>query len=200
MRRSRSHRPLWLAVLLGGTAAHADAATEAKLRDALRATTAQLRTLEDEKARWQRTEADLRAELQTVRGLPAPVAPKVSPSERKQVAVLSRRVSELNEANARLRASLARCEPTAAKAAPPPQLADEERKRLAAEVGGLKEKLAGSEEKNLEMYRVSKELLAWLEKVGVGGEPFFAWKRVELENIAQEYGDRLLGQKVKQQP
>jgi len=48
------------------------------------------------------------------------------------------------------------------------------------------------------MYQVGKDLLAWLEQVGVGGEPFFGWKRVQLENVAQEYADRLMEQKVKQ--
>jgi len=189
---------LAVALLLGPAEARADAATEAKLRDALRGTTAQVRALEDEKARWQKTEADLRAELETLRGKQTPAA--ATSSEKKANAALSRRVSELNEANTKLRASLSKCETGgAAGQRPAADASDEERKRLAGEVDGLKQKLAGSEEKNLEMYRVSKELLAWLEKVGVGGEPFFGWKRNELENLAQEYGDRLLDQKVKQQ-
>ena len=189
-------RPLLvLTLLLAAAEARADAATEAKLRDALRATTAQLRGLEDEKARWQRTEADLRAEIQTMRGLSLPP----TKSSDKEVAALNRRVRELSDANGQLRASLSKCEARPA-VAPAAGQTDEEKKRLAGEVTGLKEKLAGSEEKNLEMYRVSKELLAWMEKVGVGGEPFFGWKRVELENIAQEYGDKLLEQKVRPQP
>jgi phage shock protein A len=184
------------ALFLVPVEARADAATEAKLRDALRATTSQLRALEDEKARWQKTEADLRAELETVRAQPA--AAKTSDPEKRAVASLNRRVNELTDANARLRASLGKCE-TATAPQPVPASSDEERKRLAGEVDGLRRELAGSQEKNQEMYRVSKELLAWLEKVGVGGEPFFGWKRNELENIAQDYGDKLLDQKVKKQ-
>ena len=187
---------LTLALLLAPAVARADAATEAKLRDALRGTTSQLRALEDEKAKWQKTEADLRAELETLRGQSA--AAKTSDSEKRAVASLNRRVNDLTEANAKLRASLGKCEiAPAQRAAPEPS--EEDRKRAAGEVDGLRQKLAGSEEKNLEMYRVSKELLAWMEKVGVGGEPFFGWKRNELENIAQDYGDKLLEQKVKKQ-
>ena len=183
-------------LVLAPTGARADAATEAKLRDALRATTSQLRTLEDEKAKWQKTEADLRAELQTLRAQPA--ASKTPDSEKRAVASLNRRVNELTETNGKLRTSLSKCEAAPAqRAAPEPS--EEDRKRAAEELDGLKQKLAGSEEKNLEMYRVSKELLAWMEKVGVGGEPFFGWKRNELENIAQDYGDKLLEQKVKKQ-
>jgi predicted nucleic acid-binding Zn-ribbon protein len=185
-------------LLLGPTGARADAATETKLRDALRSTTSQLRALEDEKARWQKTEADLRADLETLRSKPLP--PAATSAERKATAALNRRVTELDDANAKLRAAISRCEAGGAgrqRAAAGAD--DEERKRLSGEIDGLKQKLAGTEEKNVEMYRVSKELLAWLEKVGVGGEPFFGWKRNELENIAQEYGDKLLDQKVKKQ-
>lgn len=185
---------LSLAMLMLGQEARADAATEARLREALRATTAQLRALEDEKARWVKTEADLRAELQTLRGLPPP--PRSTASDR-QVASLNHRVNELSEANGKLRASLSRCEASAAQR---PATGDSagERKQLGEEIATLKQRLATSEEKNLEMYHVGKDLLVWLEKIGVGGEPFFGWKRVELENVAQEYADRLLEQKVKQ--
>ena len=48
------------------------------------------------------------------------------------------------------------------------------------------------------MYQVGKDLIAWLEQIGVGGEPMFGWKRVQLENIAQDYEDKLYEKKVKQ--
>lgn len=193
---TRSQRFLGaLVVALASTEARGDAATEARLRDALRSSTAQLRALEDEKARWQKTEAELRAELQTLRGLPPPVAPK---STDRAVANLNRRVGELNDANAKLRASLSKCEAGGGQRPGAAEATDEERKQLNAQVTSLKERLVTSEEKNLEMYQVGKDLLVWLEKIGVGGEPFFGWKRVELENVAQEYADRLLEKKVKQ--
>jgi len=187
---------LFVFLVLGASNARADAATEAKLRDALRATTTQLRALEDEKARWQRSEAELKAELQALRAQPPP-----SKGNDRATATLSRRVNELGEANAKLRTSLSRCEAGTTQRAGGTAAAtsDEERKRLTDQVDGLQQKLAASEEKNLEMYQVSKELLGWLEKVGVGGEPFFGWKRVQLENVAQEYADRLQDKKVGRQ-
>lgn len=184
-----------LALLVLPGEARADAATEARLRDALRASTGRVQALEEEKARWAKTEADLRGELETLRGLP-PV-PKAKTSDR-QVASLSRRVNELSDANGKLRASLARCEAGTAQRPAASGPDDEARKKLATEVASLKQRLGASEEKNLEMYQVGKDLLTWLEKIGVGGEPFFGWKRVELENVAQEYADRLQDKKVKQ--
>jgi len=186
---------LSLALLVVGRQARADAATEARLREALRATTAQLRALEDEKAHSVKTEADLRAELQILHGLPPP--PRSTASDR-QVASLNRRVNELSDDNGKLRASLSRCEAGAAQRPATGDSAEEVRKQLGTEIASLKERLSTSEEKNLEMYQVGKDLLAWLEQVGVGGEPFFGWKRVQLENVAQEYADRLMEQKVKQ--
>lgn len=186
---------LSLAMLMLGREARADAATEARLRDALRATTAQLGALEDEKARWVKTEADLRAELQTLRGPPPP--PRSTASDR-QVASLNHRVNELTDSNGKLRASLSQCEASAAHRPATGDSTEEVRKQLGEEVATLKQRLTTSEEKNLEMYQVGKDLLVWLEKIGVGGEPFFGWKRVQLENVAQEYADRLLEQKVKQ--
>ncbi|HVP60157.1 MAG TPA: hypothetical protein VMT11_06340 [Myxococcaceae bacterium] len=175
-------------------AARADQGTEARLRDALRSTTAQLRALEDERAKAKETEAQLRRELETFHGLSVP-APAKSPS----VTALSRKLSEQTAANARLKDSLARCEagirkPAGAAAAP---VEDEERKKLNGEIASLKEKLAAAEAKNLEMYRVGKDLTNWLVEVGVGRERFFGWKSVELENIGQEYEDKLFEQRIK---
>src|SRR5262249_47395761 len=114
---------LTVASLVAPAIARADAATEAKLRDALRGTTSQLRALGDEKARWQKTEADLRAELETLRGQSA--AAKTSDSEKRAVASLNRRVNDLTEANNKLRVSLGKCEAgPAQRAAPEPSEED----------------------------------------------------------------------------
>ena len=179
-------------LLLRPTPARADAASEAKLRDALRSTTTQLRALEDEKARWQKTEADLRQEIQTMHGLPQP--PR---SNDKATAALNRRLSEQQSVNAKLKDSLARCEaaPKAEAREKPPD--PEELKRLQEQLALAQKQLGESEARNLEMYKISKELLDWLPSVGVGGERFFGWKSVELENTAQQYADRLFDQRVK---
>ena len=120
-------------------AARADPATEARLRDALRSTTAQLRALEDERARWKETEAQLRGELETLRG-----APKPSQAPSPSVSALNRKLSEQTAANARLKESLAHCEAGPQKSgnalARAPVVEDEERKKLTGEVASLKEK------------------------------------------------------------
>src|SRR5215471_6169145 len=187
-----SRRPLLVlliaAAALGPDLARADAATEARLRDALRSTTAQLRALEDERQRWQQAEAQLRRELETLHGLPSP-----SSAADRNLAAANRRVSEQQAANARLKESLARCQASVPATAAPTvgQLTEDERKKKDEEIAKLREALSASEARNVQMYRVGKDLIAWLHEIGVGGEPFFGWKRVQLENAAQQYEDRL---------
>jgi hypothetical protein len=186
-------------LMLFPATARADPATEARLRDALRSTTAQLRALEDERARWKETEAQLRRELESARGAARPSQPPAA-----SVTALNRKISEQATTNARLKESLAQCESRAARpasaVAPSAPVEGEERKKLTGEVASLKEKLSASEAKNLEMYRVGKDLTSWMVQNGVGGERFFGWKSVELENIGQEYEDKLFDQKVKVSP
>jgi len=188
-----------LLVVLGSADALADAATEARLRDALRSTTAQVRALEDERSKWQATEAELRREVQTLQSAKAPA--QARPSD-PSVSTLQRRLSEQADTNRKLKDSLARCQTQsgarATDAAGHGTDKDEERTRLTGEVTTLREQLKSSEARNLEMYQVGKDLIAWLEQIGVGGEPMFGWKRVQLENIAQDYEDKLYGKKVKQ--
>jgi len=196
------HRPplspvVFLLLLLVSKETRADAATETRLREALRTTTAQLRTLEDERTKWQATEAELRREIQTLHSLPSPA----QKSSDRTLATTQKRLSEEVDANKKLKDSLARCQaqsgPVSAVTGRHPDT-DDERTRLTGEVTKLREQLKASETRNLEMYQVGKDLIAWLEQVGVGGEPMFGWKRVQLENIAQDYEDKLYDKKVKQ--
>src|SRR5262249_26890653 len=180
-----------LSVLAPGRA-RADAATEAKLRDALRSTTAQLHALEDERVKWKETETQLRHELETLRAQPAPK------NQDKTVASLNRRLSEQNAATLRLREALDICRAsTPGKAVPPPTPAeaageaDPAKLAPTAPVKKLNERLATAETQNAELYQVGKDLIDWLVQIGVGGEPFLGWKRVELENVAQSYQEKL---------
>src|SRR5262249_1149 len=142
--RQRSPLPavMFFLVVLGSVEALADAATEAKLRDALRSTTAQLRALEAHKAKWQPTKAHLKRQVQTLQSAPAPVQSK---SSDRTVTTLQKRLSEQVDTNKKLKDSLARCQaPTAASGAAP-ELTDGERTRLTAEVTSLRNQLKASE-------------------------------------------------------
>jgi chromosome segregation ATPase len=190
----------------------ADAATETRLREALRSATSQLRTLEDERGKRQSKEAEQQKELESLRGQLA--KPKQAPGRGggRRVAELEQRVAELSDANAALReangklnASVAQSEKATQEASEAARSKEDERARLAAQVSSLHSQLSASEARNGRLYKVGKDIIDWLSKVGVGTalaarEPFLGVKRVELENVAQGYEDKLLEQKAKPQP
>lgn len=181
--------------------ARADAATETRLREALRATTAQLRTLEDERAKWQANEG-LQKEVESLRKDLA----AAKQSQAKGGAGLNRKLAEQAEANVKLAESLKQCLATSQEATTALTAKEEERARLAAESTSLSQRLSASEIRNLRMYKVGKSIIDWLNNLGVAAaigarEPFLGIKRVELENIAQDYEDKLLEQRAQvQQP
>jgi chromosome segregation ATPase len=197
------HRPLALllvvvsAAALRPGAARADAATETKLRDALRAATAQARTLEDDKARLQASEAALRKEVEELRKRPIP-----KDGADRKVAELQRRIGEQIEATSRLKGSLEKCEADSRGAAGAVRAAEQERARLATEGTAQQARLAAGDARNVRMYQVAREVLDWIDRLGPGEayearDPFLGLKRVELENVAQDYRDRLLEQKAR---
>lgn len=183
--------------LVGPTLARGDATTESRLRDALRSAQSQLRALEDERARWEQSEATLKKELEATKAELSAAPKKAGPSDR-ALAHLRARLTEAEEAVATLRGSLSTCERGSKEVADAARTSDAERSRLKAEVTSLEGSLAGSKAKNGKMYELAKEILDWVERSGArgGSEPVLGLKRVELENIAQDYQDKLIERKV----
>jgi chromosome segregation ATPase len=189
--------------LLLPASASAQSASDTRLREALRTTTTQLRAAEDERARLQASEAALKAELEAVRAEAATA--KRSGASRRQVdelnaklAEATRELAEQREAGKKASEALAQCQASAQDTA---HAKDEQEKRLGGEVASLGERIAALEEKNAQMYRVGKDVIDWLSAKGFGAalaarEPFLGLKRVELENAAQDYEDKLVAQKV----
>ena len=175
----------------------ADAASEARLRDALRAATAQVRTLEDEKVAWQAREETLRKEVEALRRRPPPA----DGGDRKAAERERKLALEVENAK-QLQASLERCQVLSKERAEAAQDLERQRTRLATEVTTLEGRLAAGEARVTAMYRVAKEVLDWIDLLGPGAaydarEPFLGLKRVELENVSQDYRDKLLDLKVK---
>jgi hypothetical protein len=170
----------------------ADAATETKLRDALRSTTTQLRVLEDERAAWQGKEAAMKKELEELRAQPK--APPRNRAAERELEEAKSRAAEQARASASLTASLERCEAGKADAS---RASEQERARLAAEAAKLAEGLAQARAKNERIYVVGKEIIDWLEREGVRSETVLGFERVKLENAAQDHMDKLIDQRVK---
>lgn len=204
--RSISH--LFLTVLTASTALRpgaaeaADAAGESRLREALRSATAQLQALEDERAGWRAKETQSQKEVESLRKQLAAARQAAGKGGGRQLGDLNQRLAEQAEAAAKATQSLAQCQNTARDAAETARAKEEERARLAVQAATLAERGAACEAKNARMYAVGKDVIDWLSNVGVvaalaAREPFLGLKRVELENAAQDYEDKLLEQKVK---
>lgn len=197
----RSLRPLafGLALLALSGVARAESPTEARLREALRSAQAQLKALEDERAAARSAEAALQAEVEALRAQ-AGTAARV-PAEARRLAGLQAKVAELNaEAKARQEA-LVRCEAASQQAGEAGRAAEAERARAGAALEQERASAAACQARNARLYRVGKEVLDWLSGLGVAEalaarEPFLGFKRVELENAAQDFEDRLLEQRV----
>jgi hypothetical protein len=197
-------RHLTAALLLVGvvgtllpTVARDDPGSDARLRDALRAATLQVRTLEDERSTWQAREAALKKELDGLRAQQKSEGAKAG-----DVAVQRRRLAEQVEANTRLSEEISRCQAAARVDAETARTREEERARLAGREAGLAERLAAAEARNERLYRINKQIIDWLGQMGVGGalaarEPFLGLRRVELENLAQDYEDQALKERIK---
>jgi chromosome segregation ATPase len=197
-------RNLTAALLLFGaagallpTVARDDPGSDARLRDALRAATLQVRALEDERSTAQARETALKKELEGLRA-----QQKSGGARAGDLAAQRRRLAEQGEANARLTEELSRCQAAARTDADAARTKEEERARLAGREAGLAERLAAAEARNERLYRLNKQIIDWLGQMGVGGalaarEPFLGLRRVELENLAQEYEDQALRERIR---
>ncbi|EIP99282.1 hypothetical protein OpiT1DRAFT_03795, partial [Opitutaceae bacterium TAV1] len=79
---------------------------------------------------------------------------------------------------------------------------DKEQARAALEirVAQLERTVADREARNVALVKVGNEILDRLEKFGLGDaikarEPFIGAKRVEIQNLVQDYSDRIMDQK-----
>ncbi|HVO20378.1 MAG TPA: hypothetical protein VMU15_14050 [Anaeromyxobacter sp.] len=203
-----------LAAVLPAVGLAAETSTEGRLRDALRTATSQLRAAEDDRARLQSESAERLKEIEDLKAklAAAQVArPAPRPNDRERVE-LTRRLEERSETAARLGKELAQCQATSGAAADAAREAarrlEEEharREQAAAEGGELGEKLADCRTRNGRLYRVAEEILERYQRMTLGDvvaarEPFVGAKRVELENQAQDYEDRLRDQLAPKAP
>jgi hypothetical protein len=77
-----------------------------------------------------------------------------------------------------------------------------QRARLESQVIVLQRRIDDAETKNLALYKIGKEVLGRYQKFGLGTaitarEPFVGITRVKLENLVQDYSDKLNDQTIK---
>jgi chromosome segregation ATPase len=185
-------------------AAFADATTEAQLRAALQAATAQIATLENQVANLQASQApdvalieSLQAKVQSLSkgGGAAPETADQKAANEKAMAALNRRIAAESAALGKSQSAYSQAASTAASET-------EKNTRLAAELTTTNGQLASCTTKNTALYNLGNQILdAYSHKDDIFGaiadrEPFIGFKRVQLQNIVQNDQDVLFNNHI----
>ncbi len=185
-----------LAVALPAVA-HAQSETD-RLRDALRSATAQLRSLEDQRAVLQAKQAEADRDRERLRKLNDALKAQVKEldqANREAVVEFNQRLVERDN-------TLEKWKSAYEEAATVARAKDAERAKFEREAAAFKASTKTAETKNAELSKVSKEILDRYEAMNplealVIHEPVIGLRRVQHQNSVQDYRDKILDQKVK---
>ena len=195
MKKRLFHSVLLLA-MVAGVDARADSDTD-RLREALRGATAQTRALEDQRAALQAkvAEAD-REKAAMVAQITAAKAQarEVEKQHRDAVEEFNQRLEDRNQ-------TLEKWKSAYEEAATVARAKDAERAKFEGQAASYKASTKSCMAKNLLLTKVGRELLHRYEGVSFGdmvvnNEPLIGARRVQVQNLLQDYDDKLLEQKV----
>ncbi len=204
----------YLAILIGLVAilplqpARSESAdsVEAKLREALRTTMLQLRDAQGQIATMQTTQVeneqkikDLTASVETLTRQSA----EDKQASDKAIALLDARVADQDTKLASYIEALAKWKKAYQQAADLARSKEAARAKLESEAIVLQRRVEDQKRKNEGMYQIGTEVLNRYRKFALGDaitarEPFVGLSRVKLENLMQEYRDKLDEQLIRQ--
>lgn len=174
---------------------------EAKLREALRNTMIQLRTAETDRANLQAAQAEAD---QKNKDLTAKVEAliKQASADKKSMDELNAKISDQEAAFARLKEEFGRSQESLRQTTVVAQTKEGQRVKLAGDVILLQRHVTDLQTRNMALYKLGGEILGRYEKFGLGTaltarEPFTGLTRTKLENLVQDYQDKLSSQLVK---
>ena len=206
--RSKPLLPFILSVLLVTVltvrAAEADP-NEAKLREALKNATLQLRSAETERATLQTSQAALTEEKKALEAKFETLR-KETVAERattdKAIAALKADSAAQSAEVAKLKDALEKSDVSLKQATAFGTTKETDRAKLAADLVVLQRKVEDREAKNLALFKTANEILTRYEKFSLGEalaarEPFVGTTRAKLETLVQDYQDKLLDQRAK---
>jgi len=191
---------LYLCIALAtvwSTTALADTETD-RLREALRSATAQVRSLEDARAAQQAKLTAVEQERDRLRKQNDAYKAQVKEAEQ----AYRQAVKDFNERLAERDESLEKWKSAYGEAATVARTKDAERTKFEGEAKALKASNKACDAKNAELVKVGNDIvrqyeaMSPLEKIW-DHEPVLGLKRVDHQNAAQEFRDKILDQKVK---
>ena len=187
---------------------HAADQGDAKLRENLRNTLVQLRTLQKERDTLQIEKTQWEQERQSLTKQVEAVTKQMAADK----AETDKSIAELREHSAQQVLELAQTKEALEQSKVANKQLTEtgekiegERAKLATKVVELERKVSEQRTKNLAMFKIGNEVLSRYEKFGLGTaiaarEPFTRNMRVKLENLVQDYEDKLAEQRIKPEP
>ena len=206
MKHTRMFFQWALVALVGSVGFAADVSpNEARLRESVKGLMVQLRTIQAERDTLDAAKNEHEQKAKEL-GEKLAALTKASDTERegleRTVSGLRSRVAELEKENGGLRADLAQAVGVGTQTAERLKKKEADGLKLGERIVDLERKVSEGERKNLELHRLGKEILERYEKFGLGTaltarEPFVGTTRVRLQNLVQEYSDKLSEQRIK---
>jgi chromosome segregation ATPase len=178
---------------------------EARLRESVKGLMVQLRTIQAERDTLDAAKNEHEQKAKEL-GEKLAALTKASDTERegleRTVSGLRSKVAELEKENGGLKADLAQAVGVGTQTADRLKKKEADGLKLGERIVDLERKVSEGERKNLELHRLGKEILERYEKFGLGTaltarEPFVGTTRVRLQNLVQEYSDKLSEQRIK---
>jgi chromosome segregation ATPase len=197
-------------VLVTATAAQAaeQNPAEAKLRESLRNTMLQMRTLQGERDTLQaakdQADAEKKALEQKLAALTKDCAGNQVAAEKQLAETQEKLTAQLQETN-QLRESLDKWKASHRQATELSEKREVARVKLNSEKIVLQRTVEDQRRKNQEMYKIGTEVLSRYEGFGLGTaitarEPFTGTMKVRLQNLVQDFADKLADQRIKPEP
>lgn len=193
------------------TAAEQANPAEAKLRDALRNSMLQLRDAQNQLATLQAAQVESDKEKETLNAKVKELNGKLDGLTKqndalkeltdKTIASLNAKVTDQSSQITRFAEALEKWKASYNQLVLIARTKEAERARLTGEAIVLQRRIDDRETKNCELFKLANEILTRYEKFSLGDalaakEPFIGTTRVKLENLVQEYQDKLAAQKT----
>jgi chromosome segregation ATPase len=172
------------------------------MKETLRTLTLRLRSAETERNTLLGDKAQFEQEKKTLTDK-VDALTKQGAADKAQIDTLTTKAGDQEKELAATKESLAKWKSAFDELQATAKKVDAERAKFADQSILLKRTVADREAKNHELYKLGNEILMRYEKFSLGEaltakEPFTRLTRVKLENLVQDYGDKLADQRVKQ--
>ncbi|KQT03013.1 MULTISPECIES: hypothetical protein [unclassified Bradyrhizobium] len=179
------------------SAAHADQESD-RLREALRSATAQARAAEDQRAAVQAKLTAAEQERDRLRKQNEAYRAQVKEAEQ----AYRQAVKDFNERIAERDDSLEKWKAAYGEAASVARTKDAERTKFEGEATTWKASAKACEAKNVKLVKIADDVVKQYERMDplekvLDHDPVFGLKRVEHQNAAQEFRDKIIEQKAK---